>query len=134
MFPNVMKILNLFNQIILNLTNRSLKNFRRSHKHICGVNIQLLILPFDFVIRRIKDFYFLYFISKEMNAKTIICISGENIYGVAFNTEVSMIKFHLRSSIETLHQLVKQFSPGNYLTLMNTDDILLKFYRVSYSV
>ena len=134
MFANFFKIIHLFHQILLNFPNRILQHIRRGHKHIGGVDGQFVKFFNNRSGFYIKAFNFFNFITKKMNPKGIIRITGIHFYRVAFDAEASRIKFGFGARIQTLHQLFQQFRSGNHLIPFNGNHIFLKLYRVSNSV
>ena len=105
-FAYFSKKVNLFDQIILDLMNGVLQNVWRGNKHICGVDIQSLILLNDRIGNGVKSFYFLNFIPKKMYAKSGIGITGIYIHHIAFYPKVTMRKNSRCPRVKALHQLV----------------------------
>ena len=114
--------------------NGVLKYIRRCYENVGRKNIQLVKAVQNFQSCHVKGFDTLNFIAKKMNPKAIIGIPRKNINGIPFDTEISSVKLSFGPRIETLNQLMKQFSSRNDLTFLQTDDILFEFNRVSNTV
>src|SRR5690606_30758522 len=113
MFSYFLKIINLFYQIILNVSDGALKHIRRGHEHICWINIQSVVFGFYVVVQWVKNFNLLNFIAEKVDSKSIICIARENIYRISFYAETAVVEFRFGTRIKTLHQTVQQFGAGD---------------------
>src|SRR5690606_1553218 len=107
MFANFLKIIMLLYQVILNVLNGILKHFGRGNEHIGWINIQAVVFLNNTVCFNVERFNIFYFIAKKMDSDGIICIAGENINCITFNSEITMIEFAFGSGIQTLNQAMQ---------------------------
>ena len=134
MFANFFKVVHLFHQILLNFPDGILQHIGRSHKHIGGIDGQLVKLFNYRSCFCVKAFNFFNFIAKKMNPKRIIRITRIHFNRIAFDAETPGIKFGFGARIQTLHQLFEQLRSGNHLVSGNGNHIFLKLNRISNSV
>src|SRR5690606_17600519 len=109
-------------------------NIRGGHEHIGGVNIQLLVFFQYFVLIGVKGFYFLYFIPEKMNSEGMVGITRKNVHHISLYPKITVFKIGSRSGVQALYQLMQEFGPWNYLVLLYSYNIFLKFHRISYAV
>ena len=107
------KVIHLFDQIILNFDYSILKNVGGSHKHVGWENGQPIEFFQRLVLYRIKRFYFFYFISEKMNFKSYISITGEHIDDVSIDSEISTVKNTRCARVEALNQFVEELCSRN---------------------
>ena len=134
MFANFFKVVHLFHQILLNFPDGILQHIGRSHKHIGGINGQLVKFLNNRGCFYVKTFNFFNFIAKKMNPKGVIGITRIDFNRVAFDAETAGSKFGFGAGIQTLHQLFEQLRSCNHLVSGNRNHIFLKLNRISNSV
>ena len=80
---------------------------------------------------RVKLLYLFNFITKKVNAESVVVIAREDIEHIAFDAEIAVPKFGSCAGIETLYQSMHQLSTREYVALFDCNHVLLEFHRVT---
>ena len=78
--------------------------------------------------------YFFNLITKEVNAEGVIIIPWEDVQHIAFDAEIAVPKVSSSAGIEALHKAVHQLSAWQYIAPLDSDNVLLKFHRVTDTI
>jgi len=60
----------------------------------------------------VKGFNFFYFITKKVNPKRVVGITGKDLYDITLDAESTGQKLNFGAGIQTLNQAMQQLSSG----------------------